>query len=121
MASTGSRSAGRRPTISRPTYDVFGEALAHLARDPRLGAHAATGDAAASGSSRSGASALRHDPDGFWVAEADGGLVGFGIAVQREHVWYLAALHVRPAYQSRGRRRRDHPAGAGGGPTRAAC
>ena len=29
-------------------------------------------------------------------------LVGFGIAVQREHVWYLAALHVRPAFQSRG-------------------
>jgi len=48
------------------------------------------------------ASVLRHDPDGFWVAEVDGGLVGFGIAVQREHVWYLAALHVRPAYQSRG-------------------
>ena len=53
-------------------------------------------------SSRFGASALRHDPDGFWVAEVDGALVGFGIAVQREHVWYLAALHVRPAYQSRG-------------------
>ena len=36
------------------------------------------------------------------MAEADGGLAGFGIAVQREHVWYLAALHVRPPYQSRG-------------------
>ncbi len=48
------------------------------------------------------ASVLRHDPDGFWVAEVDGALVGFGIAVQREHVWYLAALHVRPAYQSQG-------------------
>ncbi len=45
---------------------------------------------------------MRHDPDGFWVGEADGEVVGFGIAVQREHVWYLAALHVLPAYQSRG-------------------
>lgn len=48
------------------------------------------------------AGAVRHDPDRFWVAEADGGLVGFGIAVQREVCWYLAALHVRPAYQGRG-------------------
>jgi GNAT superfamily N-acetyltransferase len=48
------------------------------------------------------ASAIRHDPERFWVAEADGDMVGFGIAVQREHTWYLAALHVRPAYQARG-------------------
>jgi ribosomal protein S18 acetylase RimI-like enzyme len=47
-------------------------------------------------------SAVRHDPDGFWVAETDGGLVGFGVAVQREHVWYLAALHVLPEHQSKG-------------------
>ena len=47
-------------------------------------------------------SAIAHDPGGFWVAEADGRLVGFGIAVAREHVWYLAALHVRPAFQSHG-------------------
>lgn len=46
--------------------------------------------------------ALRNDPAGFWVAEADDRPVGFGIAVQREHVWYLAALHVRPTFQSRG-------------------
>jgi ribosomal protein S18 acetylase RimI-like enzyme len=47
-------------------------------------------------------SAVRHDADGFWVAESGGLLVGFGIAVQRGHVWYLAALHVRPAFQARG-------------------
>jgi ribosomal protein S18 acetylase RimI-like enzyme len=47
-------------------------------------------------------SAVRRDPDGFWVAEADDLVVGFGIAVQREHVWYLAALHVLPEHQSRG-------------------
>lgn len=47
-------------------------------------------------------SAVCHDPDGFVVAEADGRMVGFGVAVQREHVWYLAALHVRPAFQAKG-------------------
>ncbi len=47
-------------------------------------------------------SAVAHDPNGFWVAERDADLVGFGIAVQREHVWYLAALHVMPAVQAAG-------------------
>jgi GNAT superfamily N-acetyltransferase len=47
-------------------------------------------------------SAVEHDPDGFWVAERDDEVIGFGIAVQREHVWYLAALHVMPAEQSAG-------------------
>jgi GNAT superfamily N-acetyltransferase len=47
-------------------------------------------------------SAVAHDPEGFWVAEAAGEVVGFGIAVQREQVWYLAALHVRPPHQSEG-------------------
>ena len=89
------------PDDSRPTYDVVSEAVVAPGRDPRLGARFATGDAAGT-FPRLPASALRHDPDGFWVAEADGALVGFGIAVQREHVWYLAALHIRPAYQSRG-------------------
>ena len=41
-------------------------------------------------------SAVRHDPDGFWVAEAAGDVIGFGIAVQRAHVWYLAGA-PRPA------------------------
>ena len=47
-------------------------------------------------------SAVAHDPDGFWVAEHAGDMIGFGIAVQREHIWYLAALHVRPRYQATG-------------------
>jgi ribosomal protein S18 acetylase RimI-like enzyme len=47
-------------------------------------------------------SAVRHDREGFWVAETGGAIVGFGIAVQREHIWYLAALHVQPRYQARG-------------------
>lgn len=83
------------------TYDVFLEAADHLARtrgwsptkrpiDPpeRFMAFRR--------------SVLRHDPGGFWIAEVHGEMVGFGIAIQREHIWYLAALHVRPAYQSRG-------------------
>lgn len=89
------------PDDSRPTWDVFRDAADDLARtrgwaptprpvDPpeRFLAFRA--------------SVLRHDPDGFWVAEDDTGLIGFGVAVQREHIWYLAALHVRPPYQSRG-------------------
>jgi GNAT superfamily N-acetyltransferase len=89
------------PDDSRATYDVVGEATAHLAQTRGW----APTQRPATPTERFLAfrtSALRHDPDGFWVAEADGALVGFGIAVQREHVWYLAALHVRPAFQARG-------------------
>lgn len=46
--------------------------------------------------------ALTQDPDGFWVAEAEGRLVGFGISTLRQRVWYLAALHVLPTYQGKG-------------------
>ena len=83
------------------TYDVFLEAADHLARTRGW----TPTKRSAEPSERFLAfrrSVLRHDPDGFWVAEVDGEMVGFGIAVQREHVWYLAALHVRPAYQSLG-------------------
>lgn len=45
---------------------------------------------------------LANDGAGFHVAEDDGRVVGFGIATVRERVWYLAALHVLPAYQARG-------------------
>jgi GNAT superfamily N-acetyltransferase len=89
------------PADSRTTYRIFVEAADDLARTRGWPATQRPADPP----QRILAfrtSALRHDPDGFWVAEADGVLVGFGIAVQREHVWYLAALHVRPAYQSRG-------------------
>ena len=89
------------PADFRPTWDVVGAAMEHLARSrgwtvsPRP---AEPGERFLAFRR----SALRHDPDGFWVGEVDGEVVGFGIAVQREHVWYLAALHVRPAYQSAG-------------------
>ena len=45
---------------------------------------------------------LRLDPERFWVAESGGDLVGFGVATQRGRVWYLAALHVIPGFQSQG-------------------
>jgi ribosomal protein S18 acetylase RimI-like enzyme len=45
---------------------------------------------------------VRHDPDRFWVAEADGVIVGAAIAVLRDDVWYLAGLHVVPALQGVG-------------------
>jgi GNAT superfamily N-acetyltransferase len=88
------------PADSRTTYDVFLEAAEHLAQTRGW---APTGRPADPPERFMAfrASVLRHDPAGFWVAEAEGALVGFGIAVQREHVWYLAALHVRPDYQSR--------------------
>lgn len=89
------------PGDSRTTYEVFMDAADHLART-RGWAATARPTSPPERFLAFRASVLRHDPDGFWVAEADGSLVGFGIAVQREHVWYLAALHVRPAYQSKG-------------------
>ena len=95
--------AVRRATAAdaRPTYAVVVEATGHLAR---LHGWEPIPRPPEPGERFLGfrTSALRHDPDGFWVGEVDGELVGFGIAVQREHVWYLAALHVLPAYQSRG-------------------
>jgi GNAT superfamily N-acetyltransferase len=89
------------PADSRTTYDVFLEAAEHLARTSGWTPTNRPADPPERFLAFR-ASVLRHDPGGFWVAEADGGLIGFGIAVQREHIWYLAALHVRPAYQSRG-------------------
>jgi GNAT superfamily N-acetyltransferase len=83
------------------TWNVFTEAATHLAQTRGWPAV----DRPATPPERFLAfrvSAVRYDPGGFWVAEADGGLVGFGIAIQRGQTWYLAALHVRPAYQSRG-------------------
>jgi GNAT superfamily N-acetyltransferase len=89
------------PGDFRTTYDIFLEAADHLARTRGWTPTKRPADPPERFMAFR-ASVLRHDPDGFWVAEVDGALVGFGIAVQREHVWYLAALHVRPAYQSRG-------------------
>jgi ribosomal protein S18 acetylase RimI-like enzyme len=45
---------------------------------------------------------LRHDLERFWVAEFDGTVGGFGLAIRRRSFWYLAALHVLPECQARG-------------------
>lgn len=45
---------------------------------------------------------LREDPQRFWVAEAQGRVVGFGAGLVRGDWWYLAALFVLPEAQGRG-------------------
>jgi GNAT superfamily N-acetyltransferase len=50
---------------------------------------------------------LATDPDLFRVAVRPGGpghdrVVGFGIGLQREHIWFLSQLYVMPAEQGRG-------------------
>ncbi|MDA0183534.1 GNAT family N-acetyltransferase [Solirubrobacter phytolaccae] len=42
------------------------------------------------------------DPDGAWVAEEDGEVVGVALALRREDVWGLSLLLVRPDRQSSG-------------------
>jgi GNAT superfamily N-acetyltransferase len=50
--------------------------------------------------------ALRHlvetDPDGCWLVESNGRVVGFGLAHQRDDHWYLAFLFILPSEQGRG-------------------
>jgi predicted N-acetyltransferase YhbS len=45
---------------------------------------------------------LRNDPDGSWVAEVDGHVVGTALALRREGLWGLSLLVVDPEQQSRG-------------------
>ena len=49
---------------------------------------------------------LAHDGRRYWVAEDNSKVIGFGVATLRETLWYLAALHVLPDYQSHGVGRR---------------
>jgi len=44
----------------------------------------------------------RTDPDGAWLAEEDGRVVGAALALVREGLWGLSLLVVRPAAQSQG-------------------
>ena len=44
---------------------------------------------------------VRNDGERFWVAEAGGEMIGAAYATLRDDVWYLDALHVLPAWQSR--------------------
>ena len=45
---------------------------------------------------------LAHDPDGAWVAECGGRVVGVSLALKRARLWGLSLLVVDPATQSRG-------------------
>ncbi len=84
-----------------PTWSVFTTAADHLARTNGwpLVARPPEPTARFLAFRRS---VVAHDADGFWVAERDDAMVGFGIAVQRERIWYLAALHVMPDDQAAG-------------------
>ena len=45
---------------------------------------------------------LEHDPDGSWVADVDGQVVGAALALRRGDLWGLSLLVVDPPVQSRG-------------------
>jgi len=44
---------------------------------------------------------LKDDPDGLWVAEADGEMLGFAFSWVSGDFWFLAELFVSPAQQGR--------------------
>lgn len=48
------------------------------------------------------ASLLTSDPEGCWVGELDGRIVGFSISFRRETTWFLASYGVRPGFQRQG-------------------
>ncbi len=45
---------------------------------------------------------LKDDPDGLWVAEADGEIIGFALSWVCGDLWFLAELFVAPGHQGRG-------------------
>jgi ribosomal protein S18 acetylase RimI-like enzyme len=45
---------------------------------------------------------LKDDPDGLWVAEADGETVGFAFSWVNDDFWFLAELFISPARQGDG-------------------
>ena len=45
---------------------------------------------------------LRDDPDGLWLAEADGEILGFAFSWVCGDLWFLAELFVAPGQQGRG-------------------
>src|SRR5262249_61169230 len=45
---------------------------------------------------------LTQDPEGLWVAEASGGIVGFGFSWICQKFWFLAQLFIKPETQAKG-------------------
>jgi len=45
---------------------------------------------------------LQDDPDGLWLAEADGEILGFAFSWVCDDLWFLAELFVAPGAQGRG-------------------
>lgn len=78
-----------------PAMDVIHHAVNHLAS-----AHGFEGMASAPGTEFDGFS-LADDPEGAWIAEDAGKVVGMAIAWACGTFWYLADLFVLPEYQGR--------------------
>ena len=45
---------------------------------------------------------LKDDPDGLWLAEADGEILGIAFSWVCGDLWFLAELFVAPGHQGRG-------------------
>ena len=83
------------------TYEVFVTATNHLHADLNL-PDVPGGSAPPVRSVTWRKHALQHDACRYWVAEDAGEVIGFGVGILRQHICYLADLHVMPEYQGRG-------------------
>lgn len=46
--------------------------------------------------------ALKEEPEGFWVAESTGEVIGYSLSWMRHSFWFLGMLFVLSAYQGKG-------------------